>query len=49
VFENRVLRKTVEARREEVIGGRRKLQNEALRDWYFPSNIIRMSECLKIR
>jgi len=44
VFESRVLRKTAGARREEVIGGRRKLQNEELRDWYFPSDIVRMSQ-----
>ena len=39
-----VMRKTVGARREEVIGRRRKLQNEELRDWYRPLNIIIMSE-----
>jgi hypothetical protein len=39
-----VLRKTVGARREEVIGRRRKLQNEELRDWCLPLNIIIMSE-----
>jgi hypothetical protein len=44
VLESGVLRETVGARREEVIGGRRKLQNKELRDWYFPSNIIRMSQ-----
>jgi hypothetical protein len=38
------MRKTVAARREEVIGGRRKLQNEELGDWCLPSNIVRMSE-----
>lgn len=44
VFKGRVLRKTVGAGREEVIGRRRKLQNEELHDWYFSSDIIRMSE-----
>jgi hypothetical protein len=48
VFERRVLRKTVGARREEVMGGRRKLQNEELHYWYFSSNIVRMSKLLKI-
>jgi hypothetical protein len=32
VFERTVLRKTVGAGREEVMGGWRKLQNEELRD-----------------
>jgi hypothetical protein len=44
VFERRVLRKTVGARREEVMGRRRKLQNEELHDWYFSSDIIIMSK-----
>jgi len=44
VLESGVLRETVGARREEVIGRWRKLQNEEPRDWYFPSNIIRMSD-----
>jgi hypothetical protein len=44
VLESRLLRKVFGAKREEVIGGRRKLQNEELRDWFSSSNIIRLIE-----
>jgi hypothetical protein len=44
VFENRVLRGMFEKKRDEVTGGRRKLHNEELHDWYSSAStsIIRM-------
>jgi hypothetical protein len=43
VFENRVLRRMFEPKRDEVIGGWRKLHNEELHNLYCsPSIIIRM-------
>jgi hypothetical protein len=46
VFENRVLRKTFGSKREQVIGGLRKVHNEELHNFYLsppppPPNIIR--------
>jgi hypothetical protein len=40
VFENRVLKKILGPNREEVMGGRRKLRNEELRDLYLSFDII---------
>jgi hypothetical protein len=42
VFENRVLRRIFEPKRDEVTGGWRKLHNEELRDLYSSPNIIRI-------
>jgi hypothetical protein len=42
VFENRVLRRIFEPRREEVTGDWRKLHNEELHNLYSSPNIIRM-------
>jgi hypothetical protein len=42
VFENRVLRRIFEPKRDEVIGGWRKLHNEELHNLYCSPNIIRM-------
>jgi hypothetical protein len=42
VFENRVLRRISEPKREEVTGGWRKLHNEELRNLYSSPNTIRM-------
>jgi hypothetical protein len=42
VFENRVLRRILEPRRDEVTGGSRKLHNEELHNLYFSPNIITM-------
>jgi hypothetical protein len=42
VFENRVLRKIFEPKRDEVIGGWRKLHNEGLHNMYSSPSIIRM-------
>jgi hypothetical protein len=41
VFENRVLRRIVGPKRDEVTGEWRKLHNEELNDLYSPSNIFR--------
>jgi hypothetical protein len=42
VFENKVLRRIVGPKREEVTGGWRKLHNEELRDLYCSLSIIRI-------
>jgi hypothetical protein len=42
VFEDRVLRRIFEPKRDEVIGEWRKLHNEELNVLYFPPNIIRV-------
>jgi len=40
VFENRVLRKTLEPKREEVAEGWRRLHNEELHNLYASPNIV---------
>jgi hypothetical protein len=42
VFENKVLRCLLVPKRDDVIGGWRKLHNEELRDLYFLPSIIRI-------
>jgi hypothetical protein len=42
VFENRVLRRILGPKRDEVTGEWRKLHNEELRDLYSSPSIIRM-------
>jgi hypothetical protein len=42
VFENRVLRRIVGPKGDEVTGGWRKLHNEELRNLYSSPNILRM-------
>jgi hypothetical protein len=42
VFENWVLRRIFEAKREEVVGGWRRLHNEELHNLYASSYIIRI-------
>jgi hypothetical protein len=41
-YENRVLRRILEYRREEVAGGWRRLHNEKFHNLYYPPSIIRM-------
>jgi hypothetical protein len=49
VFENKVLRRIFEPKRDEVTGGRRKLHNEELRDLYFSPIIIRIFKSRRMR
>jgi hypothetical protein len=41
VFENRVLRRIFGPKRDEMVGGRRKLHNEELYSLYCPPSIIK--------
>jgi hypothetical protein len=49
MFENRVLRKINGTKRDEIIGGLRKLHNEELHNLYFSPGIIRMTNSRRIR
>jgi hypothetical protein len=49
VFEKRVLRRIFGPKRDEVIGGWRKLHNEELHNLYCSSNIIRMIKSRRMR
>jgi hypothetical protein len=49
VFENRVLRRIFGPKRDEVIGGRRKLHNEELHIVYSSQIIIRSVKARRIR
>jgi hypothetical protein len=49
VFENRVLRKTFESKKEEVTEGCKKLHNDKLYDLYSSANIIRMIKSKRMR
>jgi hypothetical protein len=49
VFENRVLRRIFEPKRNEVTGGLRKLHNEELRDLYSSPSIIRIIKSRRMR
>jgi hypothetical protein len=49
VFENRVLRRIFEPKRDEVMGEWRKLHNEELRDLYSSPSIIRIIKSRRIR
>jgi hypothetical protein len=49
VFENRVLRRIFGPKRDEVMGGWRKLHNEELRDLYSLPSIIRMIKSRRMR
>jgi hypothetical protein len=42
VFENKVLRRIVGPKRDDVTGGWRKLHNEELNDLYSSPNIVRV-------
>jgi hypothetical protein len=44
VFENRVLRRIFEPKRDEVTGGLRKLHIEELQNLYSSSSIIKMTK-----
>jgi hypothetical protein len=49
VFENRVLRRIFGLKRDEAIGGWRKLHNEELHNLYCSPSIIRMIKSRRIR
>jgi len=49
VFENRVLRRIFEPKRDEVIGGWISLHNEELNDLYCSPNIIRVIKSRRMR
>jgi hypothetical protein len=49
VFENKVLKRIIELKRYEVMGGWRKLHNEELHDLYSSPSIIRMMKSRRIR
>jgi hypothetical protein len=49
VFEHRVLRRIFGAKRDEVIGGWRKLHNEELHDLYSSPSIIRIMKSRRMR
>jgi hypothetical protein len=48
VFENRVLRRIFGTKRDEVIGGWRKLHNEELHNLYCSPSIIRMMKSTRV-
>ena len=49
VFENRVLRRIFEPKRDGVTGEWRKLNNEELNDLYCSSNIVRVIKSRRMR
>jgi hypothetical protein len=49
VFENRVLRRIFGPKRDKVTGGRRKVHNEELRNFYSSLSIIRMNKSRRMR
>jgi hypothetical protein len=49
VFENRVLRRIFGSKRDEMIGGWRKLHNEELHNFYCSPNTIRMITSKRVR
>jgi hypothetical protein len=49
VFKNRVLRRIFGLKRDEVMGGWRKLRNEELRDLYSSPSIIRIIKSRRMR
>jgi hypothetical protein len=48
-FQNKVLRRAFGSKRNEMVGGWRKLHNEELRNLYSSPNIIRMIESRRMR
>jgi hypothetical protein len=49
VFENRALRRTFGPKRDETVGGWRKLHNEKLQNLHSPPNIIRIIKSRRMK
>jgi hypothetical protein len=49
VFENRVLRQIFGSKREDVVGGWRRLHNEELRNLYASPDVIRVIKAMVLR
>jgi hypothetical protein len=49
MFENRMLRRIFQSKRDEVTGGRRKLLNKKLHDFYSSLSLIRMTKSKRMR
>jgi hypothetical protein len=49
VFENRVLRRILVPKREEVAGDWRRLHNEELHNFYTSSDIVRVIKSRRVR
>jgi hypothetical protein len=49
VFENRVLRRIFETKKDKVTGGWRKLHNEELQNMYSSPSVIKMIESRRMR
>jgi hypothetical protein len=49
VFENRMLRRIVEPKRDELIGGWRKLHNEEFHDLYWLPSVIIVINSRKVK
>jgi hypothetical protein len=49
MFENRVLRRIFEPKREEVAGGWRRLHNEELHNFLASANIIKVTKSIRMR
>jgi hypothetical protein len=49
VLENRVMRRISETKRDEIMGGRRKMHNEELHNFYSLPSIIRMNKSRRMK
>jgi hypothetical protein len=49
MFENKVLRRMIEPKRDEVTGERRKLRNEEVKELYSSPNIIRVIKSRRMK